>query len=231
MDDIVDDGLPAFHGFARGAEAVGFRPPLSVAISRQTGSRGGSVARRVAELLGCQFLDQETLEFMTQDVSCTPATETELDAKAAQWVEDRLVAMHESGLLRDDSPLAALARTILEIAAGRPTVILGRGAGAILPASAILHVHLAAPERDRIAYMAQLERLSLPDAQRLIAERDEARRRFMREQFHASPDNMLQYDVVINTSSLGIDGCAEVIAVAARQKEEFVGRSFPWTKA
>lgn len=228
IDEILDDGLPAFHGFARGNLQRGFRPPLSVAISRQTGSRGGSIARRVAELLSWQFLDQETLEFMTQDESCGPATETEIDADAAAWVADRMKRLAESNAVPENSPLAPLARTLLAITAGRSTVILGRGAGSILPPSAMVHVHLIAPERDRIAYMAQLERLSLPDAQRLVAERDEARRRFMSEQFHASPDRLLQYDLVLNTSLMGIDASAEVIATAAAQKEEFLQRSQPW---
>src|SRR5438067_21858 len=75
LPDDVDGGVDLLetprHGFQgdRGAlpERPAFPRGLTVAISRETGARGATIARRVAGKLGWEVYDQELLEFMAQD--------------------------------------------------------------------------------------------------------------------------------------------------------------------
>ncbi len=54
-----------FQGFAAGP----LRRPrgLTIAVSREAGSRGGTVARKVGQLLGWQVFGQEMLDYLVQD--------------------------------------------------------------------------------------------------------------------------------------------------------------------
>ena len=66
--EILDSGRPVFHGYRPPPDPDDpFCPPLTVTISRETGSRGREVARRVADLLSWQLVNQETLEYITHN--------------------------------------------------------------------------------------------------------------------------------------------------------------------
>ena len=70
MSSITDLPRPPVHGF-RGDTPT--PPPLShpsglsVAISREAGARGATIARKVGELVGWQVFDQESLDYLVQD--------------------------------------------------------------------------------------------------------------------------------------------------------------------
>jgi cytidylate kinase len=207
------------HGYAPGTDesAPTFRPPFAVAISREAGARGRTIARRTAELLGWQFVDQETLEYMTQNLGGYPTLEESVDAAANAWIESRLAELTESYRLPDD--VRSLARVVLEVTVRGECVILGRGAGWFLSADDKLFVRLVAPQPDRVAYVSQLGRLAFPEAQRIVEQRDETRRQFITGTFGLSPDDATQYDMVLNVARLGTEACAAIVATAAREKD------------
>src|SRR5262249_6923352 len=96
--------------------------------------------------------------------------------------------------------------------------LIGRGAGCILPAPSTLDVRVIAPLADRIAYMSQRLRLSLEAAAGEVSLRDRLRAEFIGAHFHRQPADTYQYDLILNSSHLGEDLCAELIAHAARAK-------------
>ena len=215
---------PAFHGYAPPSEEDPnrLRVPLSIAVSRETGCRGESIAKRTAELLGWQLIDQEALEYITQNTSYQTGMERPLSEPALNWIESRLGELAARGPLGTHPEMVPLVRVILEVAVNGHCVILGRGAGCVLPQSARLYVRLIAPEKNRIAYLAQVERLSLPEAAKYVYQRDEARRHFITEKFGRPPSDVDQFDLVLNTAQFGIEGCAQLIVAAAQQRSSFL---------
>ena len=215
---------PAFHGYAPPTkdDPDRLRVPLSIAISRETGSRGESVAKRTAELLGWQLIDQEALEYITQNTSYQTGMERPLSERAMDWIESRVSELAEQGPIGTHPEIVPLVRVILEVAVNSQCVILGRGAGCVLPERSKLYVRLIGPEKNRIAYVAQVERLSLPDAAKYVRQRDDARRRFITEKLGRPPTEIDQYDMVLNTAQFGIEGCAHLIVAAAKQRADFL---------
>lgn len=214
-------GTPAFHGYAPPDRRVAdsFTPPLTIAISREAGARGRSIAERAAEMLGWPFISQETLEHATQMPTVQGPALSSTNPAAATWVEGRLAELIEEGTLGAHSELIPLTRTILEFASQENCVILGRGAGSVLRSDANLHVRVVAPEKDRIAYVAQVERLSLEDAQNYVRRREDSRREFVTGRFGRSPEDVTQFDLILNSARLGVEGAAAIIFAAAREKE------------
>src|SRR5947209_7804362 len=80
------------HGFRgdRSAVPVGAPASLTVAISREAGARGGSIARRAGTKLGWQVFSQELLEYMAQEGNFRQDVVEELPPAAARWVGERL---------------------------------------------------------------------------------------------------------------------------------------------
>jgi cytidylate kinase len=203
----------------RGAERTPPRPApagLAVAVSRESGARGGTVGHRAARKLGWQVYDQDLLEYMAQDAVARQALADQLPPAAAAWVEERLGQLRRESDLEQDPTVLNMARVVLALGAQGSVVLIGRGAGCILPRPTTLNVRVVAPLEQRIAYMSQWLRLPREQAAERVRQRDEARAQFLAAHFHSRPGDVHQYDLVLNSSLLGEDACAELIARAAQ---------------
>jgi cytidylate kinase len=187
---------------------------LTIALSRESGARGGSIARRVGRKLGWQFVDQELLEFLAQDEQALQ----ELPLEARDWADERLDQLLRTGILSNDPGVVALSRAVLLLGAQGEVVIVGRGAGYILPPATTLHVRVIAPEAERIAYMAQWLRLTAEEAALETRRRDAKRAEFLSAQLGCATDDPNPYDLFLNSARLGEEPSAELIVRAARAK-------------
>lgn len=216
------------HGYQgdRGREATppAFPGGLTIAISREAGSRGGTIARRVGRKLGWQVYDQDLLEYMAQEMTLgrTPLEEQEETALAgaAEWVEDRLQQLLREQTLSQHPSVINLARVILTLAARGSVVLIGRGAGFLLPPATTLHVRILAPLQDRISYFSQWHRLTVEEASEKVQQLDQRRADYIVTHFHRQPNDIHQYDMLLSSSLLGEDICAELVAQAAPAKQE-----------
>jgi cytidylate kinase len=211
------------HGF-RGERPLtsGDRVPgsLTIAVSREAGSRGSSIATRAGQKLGWQIYNQEVLEYIAQEGTFRQDIVENLPAPAARWVEEQLERLLREQSLSQHPSIIDLARIILALGAQGDVILVGRGAGLILPHESTLHVRTVAPLPDRIAYMSQWQRLTEAEAAEQVRLRDTRRSEFIATHFHRQPGDVHQYDLVLNTSLLGEDLCAGLIAQAARAKRE-----------
>lgn len=214
------------HGFQgdRGAPPPPRTGPsaLTIAVSRESGARGGTIARRVGRKLGWQVYDQELLEYMAQDSTIRQGV---LDAPPtpADWPELRLQQLIREGVVREHPSVVNLARVVLALAAQGQVVLIGRGAGCLLPRETTLQVRVVAPLRERIAYMGQWLRLTEEEAAERVRLRDERRNEFIINSFQRDPSDVHQYDLVLNSSLLGEDVGVELIVHAARARAAHLG--------
>lgn len=192
---------------------------LTVAVSREAGARGGTIGRRVGRRLGWQVYNQELLEYAAQEGTFREIM-AQLPPAAAAWVEERTQRLLREQNLSAHPAVADLARTVLALGAQGQVVLIGRGAGRILPPDSTLHVRLVAPLEDRVAYLGQLLRLGEGEAAEQVRRRDARRAEFVTTHFHRQPGDIYQYDLVLNTSLLGEELSAELIVQAARAKAE-----------
>lgn len=210
------------RAFARqpaGLPEEGFQPlSLTVAVSRESGSRGGTIAQRAGKRLGWQVYQQEFLEYLAQERHLSRDLFDVLDDPAAVWIEEQLESLLRRQSLSPEANMIELARVILAIGARGDAVIVGRGAGCLLPPVSTLHVRVIAPLADRITYMSQLERLTREKAAEQVAIRDAQRATFIEKHFHRKPSDIYQYDLLVNSSLLGEDLCAELITRATKVK-------------
>src|SRR5512136_357187 len=101
--DMPGDDLPEspLHGFQGDRGAVPAprtgAAALTIAVSRESGARGGTIARRVGRKLGWQVFDQELLEFMAQEAAVNPGVLENSHGSHAEWIEARLQHLLKSG--------------------------------------------------------------------------------------------------------------------------------------
>jgi hypothetical protein len=191
---------------------------LSVALSREAGARGGSIGRRVGRLLGWQVYDKEVLEYVSQEATVRQEVLGNQGAKAARWSEERVQALLREGRLSGDPAVADLARVILALGAGGQVVFIGRGAGCLLPPASTLNVRIIAPLPDRVAYLGQWLRLTAEEAAERVRLRDRRRADFLTNHLDRRPEEVYQYDLLLNSGLLGEELAADLIVQAARAK-------------
>lgn len=210
------------HGFQgdRGPQAAlpAFPASLTVAISREAGSRGGTIARRAGRKLRWQVYNQELLEYIAQEGALRQPVSETLPPAGISWVEEHLDTVLRDQDLSGHPTLVELARIVLALGAQGDVILIGRGAGCILPPESTLHVRIIAPLADRIAYMSQWLRLSMEEAAEQVELRDRRRAEFLETHFHRQIGDIYQYDLLLNSSLLGEELCAELIAEAAQAK-------------
>src|SRR5688500_14522383 len=72
------------------APRAGAPAAVTLAISREAGSRGGSIARRIGRRLGWQVYNQELLEFLCANEAARQSVLADVPAAAAGWVAAQL---------------------------------------------------------------------------------------------------------------------------------------------
>lgn len=226
---IADLG-PPLHGF-RGDESVGpfartegrARPKgLTVTISREAGARGSTVARKVGEFLGWQVFDPELIDYLVQDDAGRAQLLADVPDPAREWAETHLANLRNGGhLVGDDPQTVEMFRLVLTIAARGDAVIVGRGAGFVLPPESTVHVRVVSPFEARVSYLAQWLRLSREEAAAEVRSRDEQRARFLKDALRRDWTDPTAYDAVVNATRLGVEATAQFIGWAVRTKQQF----------
>ncbi|HXG10214.1 MAG TPA: cytidylate kinase-like family protein [Gemmataceae bacterium] len=225
-DDLIPAPIEAGESPRHGFQGNRTPPPppsgipagLTIAISREAGSRGGTIGRRVGRKLGWPVYDQEVLEYTAQEGTFRQDFLENLPPAAMTWAEERLQELLRSERLGQHPSIVNLARVVLALGAQGGVVLIGRGAGCILPPATTLHVRVVAPLADRIAYLAQWARLTVEEATERVRLRDSRRAEFLATHFRRQPGDIYQYDLLLNSSLLGEELCAELIVQAARAK-------------
>ncbi len=219
LDELGESPLHGFQG-DRGQETLLRTVPagLTISVSREAGARGGSIARRAGRKLGWQVYDQELLEYMAQEATVRQGVIENLTGPAANWIKTRLQELMGMEDLSLQPFLLNLARVVLSLGARGEVVLIGRGSGCILPADSTLNVRVVAPLKERVAYMSQGLRLTEKEAAERVRLRDQRRAEFIETHFHRRSDDVHHYDLVLNSSLLGEELCAELIAQAARTR-------------
>lgn len=215
--------MPPLHGY-QGDRGV--TPPpeprpsaLTLAVSREAGARGGTIARRAAWKLGWQVYNQELLEHIAQEASFLDEVQGRLPEHATRWADEQMQRLLRENQLAEHPSLLNLARVVLSLGASGEVVLLGRGAGYMLPRATTLHVRVVADLQDRVAYMSEWLRLTPGEAAEQVNLRDRRRDEFILTHFNRQPADAHHYDLVLNSSLLGEETCAELIARAATAKQ------------
>src|SRR4051812_46301587 len=92
---------PPLHGFRGDAPGPVLDRPrgLTVAVSREAGARGGSIARRVGQLLGWQVFDQDLLDYLVRDERARAELLAAVPEGAQHWADEQLARLGRDRVL------------------------------------------------------------------------------------------------------------------------------------
>jgi cytidylate kinase len=202
----------------------------AITISREYGSGGGEIAKRLARRLGWHLIDHEVVVRVAEKLHVSVEEAKEHDEcieNLASRIFKSLRLGHPTMPVTVDIPPSMDSRAFYEarcqviegaVASGQ-VVIVGRGAQAHLDERRdVLHVRIVAPFALRLTYVMSREGLDREAAQARITKKDQERTRYLETFYHRNPDDPHLYDLVLNTGILDLESAAEVIALVLERK-------------
>jgi cytidylate kinase len=203
-----------------------------ITISRLFGSGGSEVARAVSAQLGWTLLDNAFIERIAAGLHATPAEVEALDEKGPTLAE-RLADALAYGTAEvlstpvrtpfrpGEERLVAVTRQVIDEATSRgPIVVVGRGAQIRLEGRTdTLHVLCTAPHGALVARVAHRESLGTAEAAQRVDEENRRRAQFVRRHWDRDWLDASHYHLCVDTSWVGIEGAATLIAQLARRAE------------
>ncbi len=183
----------------------------NICISREAGAGAGAIARMVGQRLGWKVFDHELLEAIAHRMETSIDEVRVFDELAPSVIQDWLLPLREEHYAPQEAYLDHLAKLIESIGRAGQSVLVGRGAGFLLPRQTTLSVRIIAPLRARSMRLAERMGVSVRTARRAAKDLDARRAAFDRTMHRMNSVDPHNYDMVLDTQSLGLDIAAEVI--------------------
>lgn len=186
----------------------------NICISREAGAGGGTIGRIVARRLGWKVYDHEILESIAQRMELSADEVRVFDELAPSVVQDWILPLREEHYAPQEAYLDHLAKLLEAIGRAGDSVIVGRGANFLLPRDEILSVRVLAPLKARALRLSERMGVSVRTARRAASELDRRRLHFDRTMHRVDSADPHNYDLVLDSNSLGLSVAAEIIVRA-----------------
>jgi cytidylate kinase len=189
-----------------------------VSIARELGAGGLSVGEAIAVALSAPLLDERAFidilsrrhglapEFVAERIERPPNAGEQLisDLAAATAMLPIPAAQYHTEFIID-----TVRETVLERARAGHVVVIGHGGVSLLgwrpDGIPVLAILLRAGRAWRIEQLARRYAIANDEARRRIERSDDARARYQRHYFDTDVYDSRQYDLALNTESLGVD--------------------------
>ena len=188
-----------------------------ITIGRQFGSGGHEVGRRLAAELGLTLYDKELLKMVAQESNICEQVLEDYDEKPTgsllySIVMDIYPSMNYVGNTLHQQIYQAQYDTIMKLGQKGGCVIVGRAADYILRDNPRLtSVFIHAKDEFRAQRIMEYEHISKDKALDMIARADKKRASFYNFQTEKKWGQAASYNLTVDTSALGIDGCVTLI--------------------
>ena len=203
----------------------------AITISREYGSGGGEVARRVAARLEWQLVDHEMIVHIAQSLGVSESEIEQKDEYSESFASRILSSMRlidpamavgvpiDALTTTEEAYKQALTNLVHAVAQTGHAVIVGRGGQVLLADQRdVLHVRIVAPLEQRITYVVQREGLDRDAARTRIQQKDRQRERYLQNHYHQSSEDPHLYDLVLNTGIIDLESIAEIITTTLERK-------------
>ncbi len=183
----------------------------NLCVSREAGAGGGALARIVGQRMGWKVYDEELVEAIAHRMQVPIDEVRALDELPPSVVQDWLLPLREEYYAPQEAYLDHLAKLIEAIGRAGDSILVGRGAGFMLPRESTLSIRVIAPLRERALRLAERMGVSVRTARRAARDLDRRRAQFDRTMHRANANDPHNFDLVLDTHSLGLEIAAEVV--------------------
>ncbi len=200
---------------------------MVITIANRYGCGALAIAQRVVERLGYEYVDEQLPVVVAKRLQTSPeAVESAEDL--GRTMSERVLRSLEMGTPEvrsdvgpsfDEECLREVQEAVREYAAHGNAVIIGRGGHAILGRGpGVLRVFMVAPREWRIRHIMEGAGVDEKTAAAEMDRIDRARRDYLRAYYDLEWGDPANYDLVLDTSTFGVEHAAGIIVSAAEAR-------------
>jgi cytidylate kinase len=214
IEQIIEEQFQKWQ-IQKYTEKAASTPTPVITISREPGSGGRIIAKKVADAYELDLFHQEVIHQMAENTKISTQILKTLDEKVLSVLEDYISSTVHKRHLWPNQYLKHLMKIIGAIGKHGKAVVVGRGANFILPPHERFRVRIVAPREMRVQNVARTYNVASEDARRRIMRTESDRLAFIRKYFYADIADPSNYDLVINMANLSIAAAVSAIGGAA----------------
>ena len=187
-----------------------------ITISRQYGSGGRIVAKKLADALGIPFYDNELITMAAEktglSVECFKDAEKTSIGNLFFSLTSLTPSIDAVGLPLNEKIFLVQSQVIKEVAAEGPCVIVGRSANYVLQGNPnVINVFLQGDLEDRVKRAIDTYGQDAEGAEALVVKTDKRRANYYNYFTGGKWGKAENYDLILNTSRMDLDKIVEVI--------------------
>ena len=189
-----------------------------ITITREFGSLGRPIAKRLSELLGVEYYDRDIVEATAKKMDLPVSVLSEQEEKKSSFWQ-MLFPLGTDSPEQQRKIFDVQSQIIAQLASKESCIIVGRCADYVLRNEPnAIHVYIYAPYADRLANCVGTLGMEKSEAKRMIAEVDKARSSYHKYFAKYAPDDPKHKHIIINSALLEVEGTARALAAIAREK-------------
>lgn len=192
-------------------------------IERQYASGGSQIAREISERLGIKCYGHELLELAANKIGMSKEYLAQIEESATSsmlysFLMNPEAALHSTELIPpNDKLFMAESEIIKDIADREKCIFIGRAAGSVLEEREdCLRVFIYSDKEARLKRAVDEYGISEKEAPGVLKRYDKRRSNFYNANCSLGWEDKDGYDIMLNSSKLGIDGCVDVIITELR---------------
>ena len=190
-----------------------------VTITREFGSMGRPIAKRLSELLHVEYYDRDIVEAASQKLDLPVSVISNEEEKDTSGFFEMLFPLGTESADRQTRIFQAQSGIITALAAKESCIIVGRCSDFILSdVKNSLHIYIYASYEARLQHCIKDLGLEEAEARRMIKSVDEARNSYHMQYAGYHPDDKNHKSILVDSSFLGVEGTADFLVDAVKRK-------------
>ena len=194
-----------------------------ITITRQFGSLGRPIAKRMAEKLQIEYYDRDLVDEAAKQLDLPVSVIDEEEESAKKVFHNpfsRMVYPLGKGTNNTQDDIFKAQENIIKFLAVKEScIIVGRCSDFILEEKEnAMHIYIYAPFEDRVEHCVKDLNIDISEARKMIVAVDEARDSYHMNYAGYLPEDKYHKDIMINSSFLGVEGTADYLVDAITRK-------------
>ena len=191
---------------------------FAITITREFGSLGRPIAKRLSELLDIEYYDRDIVEATAKQMNLPVSTLSKKEEKGSSFWR-MILPLGEDSPEQKKRIFEVQSQIIQDIAEKESCIIVGRCADFVLKDNPdAVHVYIYASYADRLANCVGTLGMEKNEAKHMIAEVDKARMAYHKRFAKYTPGDPEHKHIIINSALLEVEGKAQALATIIRQK-------------
>ncbi len=194
-----------------------------ITITRQFGSMGRPIAKKMAEMLGINYYDRDIVDQAAKKLNLPVSTvsENEESAKKKESAFGRMrFPLGLNNATDTQDKIFEAQQNIIRFLAEKETcIIVGRCADFVLcDMEDVVDIYIYAPYDVRLKHCVEDLGMEESEGKKMIIDVDKARDAYHMNYAGFLPGDPMHKDIMIDSSFLGVDGTAEFLAEAIKKR-------------